>query len=141
MTGGILPESDAAEPRRLDRIPGVVEVDRVHASGAQRLREVHEHGSKLARVFQRDALEEDLIDLQRGVQIELDPRAVLEHPEPDGVLPADELLLRVDAHVEMVREQIVIGAIRSVLAAQNIGPRRGGGVLGRERPRQANQRK
>ena len=55
------------------------------------------------------------------MQVELDARVVLEHLEADGVLAAEEFLLRVDANIEVVEEQIVIGAIGSVLAAQDIG--------------------
>ena len=35
-------------------------------------------------------------------------------------LPADRLLLRIDANVEVVEEQVVVGAIAAVLAAQDV---------------------
>jgi hypothetical protein len=54
------------------------------------------------------------------VQIELDAPAVLQHLEADGVLPLEELLLRIDANIEVVKQQIVIGAIGSVGTAQNV---------------------
>ncbi len=54
------------------------------------------------------------------MQIELDAPAVLQHPEADGVLPLKELLFRIDANIEVVKQQIVIGAIGSIGAAQNV---------------------
>jgi len=44
-------------------------------------------------------------------------------PEADGVLAADELLFRLDADVEIIEEQIVVGAIPAVPAAQDVGMR------------------
>jgi hypothetical protein len=38
--------------------------------------------------------------------VQLDAGAVLEHPEADSVPPAQELLLRVYAHVQAVVEQV-----------------------------------
>ncbi len=61
------------------------------------------------------------------MQIELDARAVLEHLEADGVLAADEFLFGIDANVEMVEEQIVVGAVGTVRAAQDV---RLGGLVG-----------
>ena len=58
-----------------------------------------------------------------GVEIELDARVVLQHPEADRVLAADELFLRIDAHIEVVGEQVIVRAIAAVLAAQDIGAR------------------
>ena len=54
------------------------------------------------------------------MQVELDARAVLKHPEADGVLAAEELLVGIDADIEVVVEQIVVGAIRPLAAAQNV---------------------
>ena len=39
----------------------------------------------------------------------------------DGVLAADGLLSGIDAHVEVVVEQIVVGAERTISAAQHVG--------------------
>src|ERR1019366_10235177 len=83
----------------------------------------------------RGRAEENLVDATRFMQVELDARAVLEHLEADGVLAADELLLGIDADVEMVEEQVVVGAIRPVLAAQDVGVR---GGLRRARPAKKN---
>ena len=124
MAGGILLEGDGAEAAGLDGIAGVVEVDRVDLPGAERLREVDEDGAGIALVLEQRGAEQDFVDVERGLQVELDARAVLQHLEADGVLAADELFLRVDADVEMVEEQIVVGAIGSVGAAQEIGVRR-----------------
>ena len=78
MAGGIFVESDAAEAALLRRMAGVVEVDGVDLSGAQRFREVDEDGAGIALVFERGCAEKNFVDVQRGVQIELDARAVLE---------------------------------------------------------------
>ncbi len=59
------------------------------------------------------------------MQIELDARAVLQHLEANGVLAADDLLLRIDADIEMVGEQIVVDAVRPIRAAQNVRARHG----------------
>ena len=47
---------------------------------------------------------------------------VLQHPEADGVLAANRLLLGIDADVEVVEEQIVVGAVGTPGAAQDVGP-------------------
>ena len=59
-----------------------------------------------------------------------------EHPEADRVLAGDRLLVRIDADVEVVEEQIVVGAVAPVLAAQDVGARRRplGGRLGGRGP-------
>ena len=131
MAGGVFLEGDGAEPAGLHRVAGVVEIDAVGAAGAQGFRKVHENSAGIALVFQGGVAEQNLIDVEGGVQIELDARGVLQHPEADGDLAAEEFLFRVDANVQVVEEQIVVGAIRSVGAAQDIGAGRRG--LGRER--------
>ncbi len=65
-------------------------------------------------------------------EIELNPRAALEHAEPDRVRAGDEFSGGIDPHPEVVRQQVVIGAQRPVLAPQAIGL---GGGLRRRRPR------
>ena len=95
-------------------------VDRVGAAVAQRLREVDEEGAAVALVFQRRLAQQDLVDLERGIELELDAGAVLQHLEADGVRSADEFLVRIDAEVEMVEEQIVVGAIGAVRAAEKV---------------------
>ena len=118
---GSLLERDAAEAAGLDGIPGVVEVDGVGAAGAERLGKIDEDGAGIALVLEGGVAEEDFVDVERGVQIELDARGVLEHFEADGVLAAEVFLFGIDAHVEVVEEEIVVGAIGSVRAAQDVG--------------------
>src|SRR6266550_1992799 len=115
---GVLLERETAESRNRFGRPRVIEVNRILASGAQRLREIDEHRVELARVLQRGIPEQDFIDLQIRVQIHLDARVVLQHPEADGVLAADELPRGIDADVEVIGEQVVVGAVLPVLAAQ-----------------------
>jgi len=38
-----------------------------------------------------------------------------QHPEADGVPAAQELLRRIDADVEVIGEQVVVGAVAAVL--------------------------
>ena|ERR1700691_3602360 len=101
----------------------------------ERLREIDEDCAGIALVLEWPAAEEDLVDVKRVDQVELDPRVILEHFEPDRVLPADELFLRIDANVEVVEQQVVVGAIWPVSTAQDVSsgrltmvarPRRGG---------------
>ena len=105
---------------------GIVEFDGVDATLEQRRREIDVNGSP-SRPFevQRERalrlLQQNLVDVQRGYQVELNARAALEHFEADRVLAAQGLLVRIDPHVEVVVQQVVIGAIRTVAAAQMIG--------------------
>ena len=106
------------------RRAGVVEVDRVFRPAfsvcGKSTKTVLSSRSYLSGV----GAEQNLVDVQVGVQIELDARVVLEHLEADRVLAADRLLVRIDADVEVVEEQIVVRAIAAVLAAQDVGARR-----------------
>ena len=115
------------EPAALRRGARVVEVDRDHLAGLQRAREVDEHRVQLALVLERRRAVEDLVDVQVGVEIELDARRVLEHAERDRVLPADELLVRLDPDVEVIRQQVVVRAEFAVFAPQDVTARRRGG--------------
>ena len=76
-----------AETAGLHRIAGVVEIDAVSLAGAERFGEVHEDGAGIALVLERDRAQEDLVDVQGGMQVELDAGGVLQHFEADGVLP------------------------------------------------------
>jgi hypothetical protein len=51
------------------------------------------------------------------IEVDLDARTVLEHAEANGILAAQELLVGIDPHIEMVVEQLVVGAIRPPTAA------------------------
>ncbi len=83
----------------------------------KRLRKVDEEGAAVALILQRVFAHLDLVDLQGRDELELDAVAVREHLEADRVAAADELLLGIDAQIEVVEEQIVVGAIRPVRAA------------------------
>jgi hypothetical protein len=81
----------------------------------------------------RRCSEQNLVDIQIGSQVQLDPDIVLEHPESDSVLSANEFLFRIDTDIEMVIEQIVVRAIPSIFTAEYLrapagvlpsGPRR-----------------
>src|SRR5687767_5447978 len=58
------------------------------------------------------------------MEIQLNSGVVLQHAEAYRGLAAQELLLRVDAHVEMIEKKIIIGAIWTILAAQYVSARR-----------------
>ena len=92
----------------------------------QRLRKIDEDGAVIARVLEWRRAKKNFIDVQRVGEIDLDAVAIDQHAEADGVFPADELLFRVDANVEMVIEEVVVGAKRAVGAAQHIVARRDG---------------
>ena len=62
--------------------------------------------------------------MQRGVQIQLDAAAVSEHPEADRVLALKKLLLWIDTNIEVVKEQVVVGAIGPIRTPQDVAPRR-----------------
>ena len=96
---------------------------------AQRLREVHEYGAQFTFVLERGRAKQNLVDPETGRQVELNPRVVFEHPEADGVLPANELPHRIEADVEMIEEQIVVRTVAAVLPTQDVRTRR----LGRSR--------
>ena len=61
--------------------------------------------------------------LQRRVQIQLDAPAVLEHPEADRVLSLEKLFVRINTYIEVIKQQVIICAIRSVRPAQKVGAR------------------
>ena len=67
------------------------------------------------------SVEEDPVNLEVGEQIDLHPRVVVEHPEADRVPAADELPIGIDANVEVVGQEVVVGAVAAVLASQNVG--------------------
>jgi hypothetical protein len=109
----------------------------------QALGKINEDGSGITLVPERRSTEKNLVDAQGIVQIELDPRVVFEHFEADRVLSADELFLWIDANIKVVKQQIVVGTIRAVSSAQNVGlggltmtarhPRRGRWLRNRRR--------
>src|SRR5262249_32040681 len=88
------------------------------------LGKVDEYCRVIALVFERSSAVEDLVDLQCVAQIELDATVIPEHAEANRVLSLNGFLSRIDADVEVVIKKIVVGAIRSVSAAQHFEARR-----------------
>src|SRR5258708_5089962 len=64
---------------------------------------------------------DDLIVFQVVVEIQLNACVVLEHLEPDRVPATDKLLLRIDANIEIIEEQIIVGTIAAILTAEDVG--------------------
>ena len=63
----------------------------------------------------------NLVDIKIVIQIELNPRVIAQHAETNCVLSANKLLDGIDANVEVIEQQIVIGTIAAVLSAQDVG--------------------
>jgi hypothetical protein len=59
------------------------------------------------------------------VEVQLDARVVLKHLEADGVDAREEFLFGVDADIEVVVEEVVVGAVAAVFAAEDARPVRG----------------
>jgi len=96
----------------------------------QHPRKVHKDRARVALIFERRLAIQNFVDLQRLKQVELDARAVVEHPKTNSILAADCLLLRIDADVQVVIKQLVVGAIGPIASAQHLrarGRRRGRG--------------
>ncbi len=124
LAGRIGPECQGAKPALFARLAGVVKLDRVGAAAAERLREIDVDRVVIALVLQRLRAHHDLLDGVVRKQLQLDARVVLEHLEADGVLAGDPLLLGIDPDVEVVVQQVVVGAVAAVLAAQDVRARR-----------------
>ena len=82
--------------------------------------EIDEEGTGIASVFEGYGAPCDGVDGEEVGQVELDAGAVLEHAEADFVAARDGLCDWIDAHVEMVVEEIVVGAVRSVGSAEDL---------------------
>ena len=122
LAGRIGPEGQRVEPAVFARLARVVKLDRVGAAGCgasaeNRRRPCCDRACTSASASPID----DLLDGEVREQLQLDARVVLEHLEADGVLAADPLLLGIDPDVEVVIQQVVVGAIAAVFAAQNVG--------------------
>src|SRR5262245_21844920 len=113
----------------------------MHRVLPEALGKVHEDRVELASVFQLCRAQQDPVDIQVVKQIELDPSVVLEHPESDRVLTADELLFGINPDVEIIRKQIIVSSMLAIFAAKNVGARGRGwrSGLGRLRPNDAYQ--
>src|SRR6202046_567938 len=116
----IFSEREYAEPPRCYRSSGIVEIDGISVAFLHCLWKINKHRSELAFVLERCRSEQNLIDTKSGGQVELNASVVLQHLETDRVFPADELLFRVDADIEVVVKQVVVRAIRSVSAAEDV---------------------
>jgi hypothetical protein len=68
--------------------------------------------------------EEYSVDVQSFVQVDLDAVVVGQHAEADRVLAAEEFLIGVEADVQMVVQQIVIGAVTTVFTSEELGSAR-----------------
>lgn len=55
------------------------------------------------------------------VQDLIEARCVFKRPDPHSILAAEELFYRINSHVQVVIEQIVVGTVRTVVAAQIVG--------------------
>ena len=82
---------------------------------------VDEDGAFLARVLERRAGKQNAIDGQGLMQIDLDAVVVGQHAEADRVLAAEEFLVGVEADVEVVVQQVVVGAVAAVFATEELG--------------------
>ena len=51
------------------------------------------------------------------VQDLIEARCVFKRPDPHSILAAEELFYRINSHVQVVIEQIVVGTVRTVVAA------------------------
>jgi len=126
MAGRIFAESNGAESTRFYRMTRVVEVDGVLSACFQALWEVDEDCACFAAVAEPSPIEKYFVDVECGMQIELDALAILEHSEANGVLASKKLFVRVDTDIQVVEQEMIVGAVGSVGAAQNIRARRRG---------------
>jgi hypothetical protein len=94
----------------------------------QSLWEVDEDCACFAAVAEPNPIEKNFVDVERRMQIELDALAILKHSEANRVLALKILFVRVDTDIQVVGQQVIIGAIGSVGTAQDFGS---GGSVGR----------
>ena len=110
--GRVLLEGEPAESAGLDGCARIVEVDRVLAARLQRLGEIDPDRVQLALVAKRRVAEQNPVDRQVCVEVELNPRVVLQHLEANRVLAADDLLHRIDADVQVVESRSLFARCR-----------------------------
>ena len=84
---------------------------RVLGARFQVLWEVDEDCASVAPVVEPASVEKYLVDFEGGMQIELNAFAVAKHSEADRVLALKKFFVRVDTDIQMVEEQIVVGAM------------------------------
>jgi hypothetical protein len=112
-SGGIFAECNAAEASGLQWMARVIKVDRVSPAGAPCLGKPTNADPDFRSYFS-SLVPSRILSVQCLVQIESDARAVLYHLESDRDLPAEELLLGIDANIEIVEQQVVVGAVWAV---------------------------
>ncbi len=52
----------------------------------------------------------------------MNPLPILQHPEPNRILPADVLLLRIDPNIQVIRNQVIVSPILPIRPPQQIQP-------------------
>jgi hypothetical protein len=103
-------------------MPRVIELESVDTASPQRLGKVDIHRpSRRALEPQRPTLAVRLVQqyffyLKCRHEIELNPGAVFEHLELDGILAAEELRIGVDPYIQVVIEYVVVGPIKAIAA-------------------------
>src|SRR5262245_47837497 len=97
-----------------------MEVNRIRFTLLQGLGEVDIDRIGLALVFQFCVAQQDLLNLKDIAEIDLNPRTVLQHLELDRILAGNRFLLWIDSDIEVVVEQVVVGALRAIAAAELI---------------------
>ena len=114
-----------AEPARLHRIPRIIEIDGIRCARLQSVSGKSTNTAPESRSYFSGAVaQQNFVDVQCRVQIELNSRRIRQHLEADRILPAEILLLRIDANIQVIRKQIVVSPISAILAAQKIRMRR-----------------
>ncbi|MBV6504871.1 MAG: hypothetical protein ILNGONEN_00426 [Syntrophorhabdaceae bacterium] len=116
----VLLERNAAETPGFLRMPGIMKIDAVSLAGFQPFGKIDKHGVELACVLQRLAVEQNAVDLHVVKQIDLNALIIREHFKPDRVESGKIFLCYAQAHVEIIKQQIIVGAIWPVAAAQRI---------------------
>src|SRR5262245_16193721 len=122
--GRVFAKADTAKPPCLLRITGVIEIDGIYGVFLKRRGKVHEDSPQFARIFQFGRAEQDFVYIEIGEQVELDSRIIPQHLETDRIFSADELLLRINANIQLVGEQVVVGPPVTIRASQDVSPRR-----------------
>ena len=119
----VLAEGEAAKRPDVAGVPGVIKVDRVFLPVLEPLRKRQRRPrlppvSNLERLFAK----ENLVHRKRGAQVELDLVSSMSIRNRIVFLPLIFLLFGINAHVEVVVEQVVVRAIRSILPAARYQP-------------------
>src|ERR1700729_1588846 len=87
------------------------------------LRGVAKHRGALALILQYRAAQRNLVDPRWLFEFGSNARPILQHLEANRIRSIYVFLVRIDAEIEVIKEQIIIGAIGSVRTNQEIGRR------------------